>query len=391
MVSVHEALKIISANVVTLQSVPIPLDEALGATLSTEILSPIDMPPFSQSAMDGYALGSTKPSKHTVIAEIQAGQNATKISLKPTQAARIFTGAMVPRKTAAIAKQEIVLREGDQIMLTEACSDGANIRNRGEQILKGATALPSGTTLNPAAIGFLAMLGIEEVEVHRKPRIALLVTGDELVAPGHPLKPGKIYESNGITVSSALHAMRLEVDLYRVSDSFEETKNKLQASIQWYDLVLTTGGISVGDYDFVGKALTDIGVKEQFYKIAQKPGKPLYYGTTSNCQVFALPGNPASVLTCFYLYVVPAIQKMLGKSDLGLKTLTLPLQGTYAKTPTMTHFLKGKILADSVEILSDQSSAMLSSFAHADCLIHFDADTESWASGDQVTVTLLPH
>jgi len=390
MISVNEALGRILHTTSHLDSIEIPLSKALGYTLGQDIYSPIDMPPFNNSAMDGYAINETESTEYTVIGEIQAGVNASQIRLNPGEAVRIFTGAMVPESATSVVKQEIVERDENSISITEAFQTGANIRKQAEQISRDTLALKSGTFLNAAAIGFLGMLGIESVQVVRKPVIKLLVTGDELIEAGNALEPGQIYESNAITIISALRELGYDAEAVRVKDDYQATFESIGELLKECDLFLTSGGISVGDYDFVGKALRENGVHTEFYKVKQKPGKPLYYGFNDKCHVFALPGNPASALTCLYVYVYPALQKMTGSSQLSLPRLSFPMKNSYSKKPGLTHHLKGRIANNSVESLEHQSSSMLDSFAAANCLIIVDQECSELKEGDSVSVYMLP-
>lgn len=390
MIAVSEALKLISYAVSPLESETKILDKALGYSISENIHAGINMPPFDQSAMDGYALNGSDLNKFKIIGEIKAGDDASQIHLQKGEAVRIFTGAMVPKTATTVVKQEITERKGDEVFILESYQSGANIRYAAEQIKMGDLALEKGTKLNAAAIGFLAMLGIESVQVFRKPKIAVLITGNELVSSGKKLAPGQIYESNSATLIAALRQINLDAEVVTVNDNYKATRDVIGKLIKGCDILITSGGISVGDYDFVGKALRENGIQEEFYKVKQKPGKPLFFGTSERCKVFALPGNPASALTGLYLYVFPAIFKMMGRESNGLNRRMLKLNQAYSKTATMTHFLKGFAHDTTVDILENQSSAMLNSFAAANCLIQLEEGRENWRTGDLITAISLP-
>lgn len=390
MISVNEAIQRILASTSALGAIDLPLSEALGYTLSEDVSSPIAMPPFDNSAMDGYAINEWESNNYTVVSEIQAGMDASQVLLNPGEAARIFTGAMVPDSATTVVKQEITSRDNNSMTITDDFKSGGNIRKRGEQITSESLALKSGSYLNAAAIGFLGMLGIESVKVYRKPVIKLIVTGDELVEAGNELQPGQIYESNAITITSALRELGFDAASVRVQDDYDATLKVVGELLQECDVLLTSGGISVGDYDFVGKAMEANGVQTSFYKVKQKPGKPLFYGLNDSCRVFALPGNPAAALTCTYVYVYPALQKMMGITEPGLEMRELSISNSYSKKPGLTHYLKGRIVGSQVESLEHQSSSMLSSFAIADCLMVIPEDTESLDSGDMVSAYMLP-
>jgi molybdopterin molybdotransferase len=389
MISIKEALTRVRENTSKLDSVKVDLLNALGSVLSESIQSPINMPPFDQSAMDGYALGGDA-AVYTVVSEIQAGASVTGKLLSRGEAARIFTGAMIPEGTTSIAKQEIVKRQGDTITLVEEVREGMSIRKKGEELAINELAISQGTYLNPAAIGFLSGLGIQKVNVYRKPKIAVIVTGNELTKPGEKLLPGRIYESNSATLTSVLKHAGFDSSLVTVKDDFNSTKETIGNAIDQNDVVIITGGISVGDYDFVGKALAELQVEEVFYKVKQKPGKPLFYGKKGAKSIFALPGNPAAVLTCYYMYVRTAIRSLIGISNPMLEEREVSLLHDFTKKGDRAHLLKAYINTEGVKVHTGQSSAMLSSFVGANCLIYLSEEDREIKKGDKVLVYILP-
>ena len=389
MISIKEALARVKENTAKLDSVKIDLLSALGCVLSESIQSPINMPPFDQSAMDGYALGGDAV-VYTVVTEIQAGASVIGKSLSRGEAARIFTGAMIPEGTTSIAKQEIVKRQGDTITLMEEVREGMSIRRKGEELAINELAISKGTYLNPAAIGFLSGLGIQKVNVYRKPKIAVIVTGNELTKPGEKLLPGRIYESNSATLTSVLKHAGFDSSLVTVKDNFNSTKETIGNAIDQNDVVIITGGISVGDYDFVGKALAELQVEEVFYKVKQKPGKPLFYGKKGAKSIFALPGNPAAVLTCYYMYVRTAIRSLIGISNPMLEEREVSLLHDFSKKGDRAHLLKAHITKEGVKVHAGQSSAMLSSFVGANSLIYLSEEDREIKKGDKVLVYILP-
>ncbi|OFZ12535.1 MAG: hypothetical protein A3D92_02815 [Bacteroidetes bacterium RIFCSPHIGHO2_02_FULL_44_7] len=389
MIPVSKAFEFISDNVPVGESTRLPLGEALGHILAEDVYSPINMPPFPQSAMDGYALHLHAGNRYNLHGEIKAGDAALTV-LKAGEAIRIFTGGMVPEGANAVARQEIVERSEEHIWLTESVEEDANIRPLGEQIEKGQCALNKGTPLNPGTIGYLASLGITEVMVHRKPLVAILTTGNELIPPGEILDLGKIYESNGIMLQSALYQLGFIANVHRVSDDLESTRAALKSLIEQTDILLVTGGISVGDYDFVGRALADLSTQEIFHKVKQKPGKPLYFGKNGEKVIFALPGNPAAALTCFYLYVHLALQRSMGSTRTEPNWKAARLVGDFHKNTGLTHFLKAEVSGAHVSILSSQSSAMLSSFDRANCILVVPEDAQELADGEEVRILPIP-
>ena len=389
MISINEALTSVRKNTSKLDSIKVDLLDALGSVLSEDIESPINMPPFDQSAMDGYALAG-ETLAYTVVYEIQAGGSINGKSLAHGEAARIFTGAMIPEGAISIAKQEIIKRDGETITLLEEVKKGTSIRKKGEELAINEIAIAKGTYLNPAAIGFLSGLGIQEVNVYRKPKIAIIVTGNELTKPGEKLLPGRIYESNSATLTAVLKHAGFDSSLVTIKDDFNSTKETIGNAIDQNDVVIITGGISVGDYDFVGRALEELNVEEVFYKVKQKPGKPLFYGKKGNKSIFALPGNPAAVLTCYYMYVLTAIKSLIGISRPMLEEREVAILHDFTKKGDRAHLLKAYIKPEGVEVHTGQSSAMLSSFVEANSLIYLSEEDREIKKGDTVLVYILP-
>lgn len=390
MISFPSAIKIISEETLQGKPIQLPTNKALGYILSKEITSPINMPPFNQSAMDGYALGDIESESYKVIHEIKAGDSSSHIQLNKGEAARIFTGGMAPEGTIAIAKQEIVDRKEAIIQLTEKVALNANIRPLGEQINKGDLALNKNKILNAGTVGYLYGIGVDSVTVFSKPKVVIIATGNELTKPGEKLDSGKIYESNTYTLKAALEEINIDAEIQTVKDDYQSTVNTIQKALESFDIVILTGGISVGDYDFVGKAFNELNVVEKFYKVKQKPGKPIYFGKKDSTAVYGLPGNPAAALSCFYLYVIPAVRKYQGFEKIHLEKRILKLKTNYNKSVKMSHFLKAFYTSNEVEILNSQSSAMLSSFATANCIAILEEGRESWAKGDEIEVYILP-
>lgn len=393
MISVEEAKSLIADYTAPLSPVRIDVAKSAGYVLAGDVLSPIDMPPFPQSAMDGYALGmgsKNEGSSFRLIGEVAAG-SSIQFELKEGECVRIFTGAAVPESAAAIVQQEWIERDGDAIILQREVAERMHIRPKGEQMKTAQVALEKGTFITPGTIGFLHMLGITSVNVYAKPKTTVLITGNELVEPGTELNHGQIYESNSQMLISALNREGTESESHRISDSLEETIETIGNALKTNDLIIITGGISVGDHDHVGTALTELGVKQVFYKVAQKPGKPLFFGTKDGKAIFALPGNPAASLTCFYEYVLPVLRKFYGRKDERLPSFQLPLAEQNSIRPLgRSQFLKATVLNGSVEILEGQSSAMLNTFALANALVYVEANCDPKSAGDLVEVHLLP-
>jgi molybdopterin molybdotransferase len=386
MVSVQEAFSILQNNLAAPQQVEYPLAQARKHILAQDIFSPVNMPPFRQSAMDGYALCLFDGLDYEIIGEIKAG-DSHRVELLPGQALKIFTGTAVPDSAQAVIQIEKVTKKNGRLYLQDQVKPNTNIRPIGEQISVDELALEKGTLLNAAAIGFLAGLGFTSARVYRKPSIGIVVTGNELVKPGEPLEYGKVYESNGIMLESALKDAYFDkISLYEVNDDFENTKNKLEEALSTNDVVLVSGGISVGDYDFVAQALAALEVETLFYKVNQKPGKPLFAGKTKDNIIFALPGNPAAALTCFYVYVLPTLSILSGKSPKYNQTKPIVLAHDYSVRNTRSQFLKASIVNNEVTILSHQASSMLNSFSVSNGLVFVKDGNYELKKGEKVAV-----
>ena len=393
MISVTEAKKLIIENTLSLEPVSLPLKYAAGLILAEDVYAIMDIPAFSQSSMDGYAFsfeGWKQHKKLKIEGEVAAGDNET-ITLSLKNAVRIFTGAAVPAGADTVIMQEKTkTQNGELIIEDENIQPGNSVRPKGSEIKAGALALPKENTLSPAAIGFLAGIGITEMKVYPNPSISIIITGNELQQPGKPLAHGQVYESNSFALKAVLKQLHIDnIQILHATDKPEIVTGTLQKALQECDVVLLTGGISVGDYDFVLQSATQCGVEKLFHKIKQRPGKPLYFGKKENKLVFGLPGNPASVLTCFYQYVIPALEK-LSKRKIELQLVRVPLARSFQKNAGLTHFLKGFYDGKKAVPLDAQESFRLSSFAKANCLIQIDEDITSLKEGELVDVYLLP-
>jgi len=391
MITVEEAFELVKNNVIPTQiSMLCEVTKALGLVLAEDVISPINMPPFRQSAMDGYALNIHDDSSYKIIDEIKAGDEHHPV-LKAGDAVRIFTGSAVPDTANTVIMQEKVTADKNQLQLNNPAKLKENIRSKGSQIKEGDIALKKGTKLTPAAIGFLLTLGIIKVIVFKKPKIGLVTTGNELIKAGQPLTYGKIYESNsGMLYTGLLSLGYTDATLYKVKDDYNSTVTILDKVISENDVVLITGGISVGDYDFVGKALLELGTEQIFYKVKQKPGKPLFFGKIKDKPVFALPGNPASALSNFYVYVYPSLEKLSGNLNFSINKGTAILRDEYLKKGNRSQFLKAYHKKGKVSILEGQSSAMLHTFAIANAFVYIPGEVTKYSKGDLVTVLHLP-
>jgi molybdopterin molybdotransferase len=393
LLNVAEAKKIVLEHAGSLSPMKLSLSEAAGSTLAEDVYASTDIPAFPQSSMDGYAFSFSdwqKNKKLKITGEVAAGSNET-FTLVSGNAVRIFTVAAVPPGADTVVMQEkIKAINGELIIEDESIQVGNSVRAKGSEIKAGALASQKGSVLSPAAIGFLAGIGITDVKIYPNPSISIIITGNELQQPGKPLKYGQVYESNSFALKAVLKQLHISnIEVFYAADKPEIVTGILEKALRQSDVVLLTGGISVGDYDFVLQAANECGIEKLFHKVKQRPGKPLYFGKKNNQLVFGLPGNPSSVLTCFYQYVIPALEKLSSREKI-LQTVRAPLSKPFQKNTGLTHFLKGIYNGKTAMPLEAQESYRLSSFATANCLIQIDEEITSLKEGEWVDVYLLP-
>lgn len=413
MISVAEAKRLIAETIRSLSPEMVDLTLAHGMVLAADVRAAVDVPSFDQSSMDGYALnfkdfldgqrlaaagsdgalvGLDAAGGLVIQGVIPAGK-PSGVALQRGQAARIFTGGALPEGADTVVMQEKVRVENGKLFINdEQLAKGINVRPRGAEIKTGDLGLTKGTLLSPGAVGFLATIGIGAANVYPKARIGILVTGDELKTPGMPLEPGEVYEANSYTLGAAVKQFGCnKLSIGYLKDIPHIIEENLSHALRENDMVLLTGGVSVGDFDYVAKAASNLGVETVFHRVAQKPGKPLYFGRLGNKYIFGLPGNPASSLVAFYEYVLPALCTLTGRQP-GLQVFKAPLKEPFSKPPGLTQFLKAfyHYHTHTVRILSAQESYRLSSFAQANCLVQVDAAITHLQQEDIVEVHLLP-
>ena len=393
LIEVSEAKNLIREHIQASDPIKVSIAVAAGLILAEDVYALTDVPPFNQSSMDGYALnyGGWKQFETLQIEGLAQAGLAEHIPLQAQNTCRIFTGAVVPPGADTVVIQEKVdIKNGKLYIKDPALLPGQNVRIQGSEAKSGELALEKGSLLNASSIGFLAGLGIHELLVYPKPTISIILTGNELQQPGLPLTHGQVYESNSYALNAAIRETGiLNVDIFSAEDDLKILIEVLGIALEQSNLILLTGGVSVGDYDFVTRAAEANGVEQIFHKIRQKPGKPIYFGKKGNKYVFGLPGNPASVLTCFYEYVYPAIAQLSNRQK-ELKKMEGILETDLKKPAGITHFLKAYFDGKYVKDLRAQESFRLSSFAKANCLIKLDEDQTEYKAGDKVEIHILP-
>jgi len=370
-VAVQEAKKILQGLSLSRKKIQLPLQKALGYWTASPIHAPMQVPSFDNSGMDGYAIAWADEGESRLLAQVVQAGVYPDFSLQKGTAVRIFTGAPVPQGADTVVQQEWVHIEGDRIFFErEKLNQGMNLRRAGSQCEQGQLILSEGTRITPGTLGLLASLGIEEISVVAAPQVSIILTGDEVVEPGQALQPGQIYNANGPALLGYLSQLGImDVKVFKVKDDSAEVIRVIREALSSAEVLLLTGGISVGDYDFVQAGLAENGVEALFYKVKQKPGKPLLAGFKANQLVFALPGNPASVLSCFMQYVKPCLQQLLGDANAWQAPQTYPLAQYWKKEGSLTVFLKARLVEGQIHILPGQESFNLLSFGIADGLV----------------------
>lgn len=404
MLTYEAALEKILEKAVPLGVVNKNLSEVLEHFVAESIVSPFPMPQFDNSAVDGYGVlcaDFTEANEASAVSlkllgEIQAGSPGS-IELQPRCAIKIFTGAVVPPSVESVVMREYCAEADGSVSIQYAPSAGENIRRRGAEFEAGKEILSAGFCVTPPVVGLLATLGKNSVKTFQKPSVCVIATGDELIEPGQPLAPGQIYNSNSYALSSALHKAGVDkIEIKHARDNVEATRQCFSEALKDHDVIISTGGVSVGDYDYVKDVLEQLGVETVFWRIAIKPGKPVYFGVQDEPRklVFGLPGNPVSGLVTYHQFVKPALLKLMGASEPENKTATAVLMAELRKKPGRLDFVRGVASASAdgrmqVTPTVGQDSHMMSGLAKANCLIHFDADASILRAGEHVVVTLL--
>jgi molybdopterin molybdotransferase len=369
------------------------LADAVGLVLAQDLVAPIDLPPFANSAMDGYAVRAVDvaelPVTLPVSQDIPAGRTDTQ-PLAPGTAARIMTGAPLPPGAEVIVQVERTDGGESLVRIDSAPQPGVHLRTRGEDVAAGTVVLAAGTVVGPTQVGVAAALGFAELVVRRPVRVLVLSTGTELVAPGRPLAPGQIYESNAAMLAAAMTAVNARVTIeHFVADDVEQLRAALSKAATGIDLIVTSGGVSAGAYEVVKDALTDQGV--QFTKVAMQPGMPQGAGRFQGVPVVTLPGNPVSSYVSFEVFLRPAIRAAMGHPDVTRPIVRAPLSAPLDSPAGKRQFRRGQLdaVAGTVAAWGGPGSHLLSWLAGADCMIVIGEDDSHLEAGDEVEVWLL--
>lgn len=396
MLSVEEALARVRAAFTPLPAETVSVAEALGRVLASDAISRVTQPPHDVSAMDGYAVRAedvaSAPVTLDIVARVPAGASYDK-EIQPGETARIFTGAPLPRGSDTIVIQEDTEAEGDRVTVKSPAAKGHYVRPAGLDFRSGDVGLEAGHRLTARDIGFAAAMNLPWLNVRRRPRIAILATGDEVVMPGDPKGPNQIVSSNGLSLAAFVRACGGEPINLGIAPDDQDSLTAMADGAKGADLLVTSGGASVGDHDLVRTGLADIGLEVDFWKIAMRPGKPLIFGQIAGTPMLGLPGNPVSSLICAVLFVRTALDEMLGIHGDALALESAVLGADLPPNDHRQDYLRAKLSLDDsgarvATAFGRQDSSMLATLARADCLIVRKPHDSALTKG--ATVDILP-
>ncbi len=402
MIPLNEAQRAVLEHAPLMQIERLPIQSSLGYVLAQDITANEPSPLFDNSAMDGYAIRAEDVAKATgdhpiklkMQGMIQAGDNP-EMTLQRGYAIRIFTGAVVPNGANAVVMQEDVNRVGDEAYFSNVAHLGDHVRKQGDEFSIGDKLFSSGVRITPPLIGMLATLGYPEVAVYSKPKVSLIVTGDELQPVTASLQVGQIYESNSYALTASLNAIGITpYQVLRVKDDRDDLTEAFRSLIDSSDIVISVGGVSVGEFDFVKDVVEKLGARSIFYKVAMKPGKPNYFGIKGSTLIFGLPGNPVSAMVSFRMFPRLAISRMMGLIEDERICLSAQLTTDLKKKPGRLSLIRGIVKHEKTGVMvvtpaTGQGSHMMSGLTQANCLIHFPKDEERLDKGSQVDVELI--
>jgi len=397
-VTFEEARSLILENIAPLPLERVSLLNAAGRILAEEFRAPWDLPGWDNSAMDGYAVRAEDcrgPATLSIVDYLPAGGSAEGMAVQPGTAVKIMTGAPIPHGGTAVVPFEAAEEEGegDSVRILDAVSPGSHIRYRGEDLRAGDLVIPAGTLLRPPEINMLASFGQSAVAVFRRPRVAILSTGDELVELGEPLAPGRIVNSNSHSLAAAVMEAGGEPLLLGIArDNRESHLEKLRAGLA-ADVLITSAGVSAGDRDLVREVLSALGVRQVFWKAEIQPGKPMAFGIREKVPVFSLPGNPVATLITFEMFVRPALLQMQGHAGVIRSTVKARLQEPAKKKPGRVRFLRVQVRAAETGLVAsssgDQNTGILRTMVRANGIAILPSEAQRFAAGDEVEVYLL--
>jgi molybdopterin molybdotransferase len=388
LLSLEEALARILERAQPREAEPVPLAQAAGRVVAEEARAVVDLPPFPSSAMDGFAVrAADTPGRLPIVANVAAGVPAPR-GLEPGEAMGIATGGVVPDGADGVVPVELVVQDGNEVEIPAAVGRGDNIRPRAGDVSAGEVVVASGSRLAAPQIGALAAAGLEAVVCGRRPRVAVLATGTELRRPGEPLGPGEVYEANAVLLATSLAVAGADVELLpAVADDERAHRDALDHGLE-ADVLVTSGGVSVGPHDLVRRILGDLGAEEVFWGVAVKPGKPLAFATRGRTLVFGLPGNPVSTLVSAVVFVRPALLALQGAAEPGPVFAEGRLAASVRRNEHRDEFVRARSVPSAagiaLEPVTGQESHMIVRAASADALVHAPRGSGELAAGELV-------
>jgi molybdopterin molybdotransferase len=396
LLTMNEAQRLVLERVRPLPSERVPLELAPGRVLAEAARAAVDLPPFPSSAMDGFAVRAEDvPGTLPVVARVAAGRPAPR-ALAPREAMAIATGGVVPERADAVVPIEYVVEHDNEVEFSDPVTAGANVRPRGGDLRAGEEVVPAGTRLGPAQLGALAAAGVAEVDCSAVPRAAVLATGTELRRPGESLGPGEVYEANGLILETQLRSAGASVErLAAVADDEDAHREAIARGLE-HDVLVTSGGVSVGAHDLVRRVESQLGVEEVFWRVAVKPGKPVSFGVRDRTLVFGLPGNPVSSLVAFELFVRPGVLALQGLADPWPRFEPGTLSAAVKRNPARDELVRARRKAspegDAVELepVVGQDSHMIARSAAADVLVLVPRGDGQLEPGSRVRYLRLP-
>lgn len=385
LLTLEEAQELVLERVRPLGTEPVPIGEAVRRIAAKDVRARVDLPPFASSAMDGFAVRSADlPGTLRIVGESAAGR-PYEGRLEPGCAVAISTGAVVPENLDAVVPVEVVVQSANTVEISQTARTGAHIRPRGGDVASGEVVLPAGATLTAARLAAVAAAGVASIECRRRPRVAILATGSELVAPGVPLRAGQIYETNGLMLAAALSAAGAEIVTEpTAADDDAVLREALETGLAG-DVLVTSGGVSVGEHDLVRAVERELGVEEVFWRVAIKPGKPVSFGVRGDTLVFGLPGNPVSALVGSELFVKPALRALQGAAEPLPRFETGSLTIGLRRNGERDEFVRARVRTDASEVVLEpivgQESHMIVRSSAADALVHVPRGNGELAAG----------
>ncbi len=399
MVTIEEALRLVLAEAVVLEPEEVGVVEALGRVLARDVVAPHAVPPFDNSAMDGFAVKAAEtvgadetPARLRISETVPAGHVA-RLELQAGEAVKIMTGAPMPRGADAVVEVESTEDDGDHVLIRRQVEVGTSVRFAGEDVRAGTTVLHAGDVVGPAEIGLAASMGRPKLHVYRLPRVAIVSTGSELVEIDQPIAPGQIRNSNSYSMQAQCREIGIEAERLGIAPDERDATRRLLEQGLGYDVLITSGGVSVGEFDFVKDVQDELGVERKLWQVAMKPGKPLVFGVRGGCLVFGVPGNPVAAMVSFELFVRPALLSMMGHRRVLRPTYRAIIEEDLANRHGRVQVVRvrARRVGDRWYATSTgpQGSGILRSMVNADGLVFVPADTHGIKAGDEVEMTLL--